>query len=267
MRNLHNIFSSLQHSLMKKYFGQHFLHDKNIARKIANSLLLINKVYNNLVEIGPGNGSLTEFLVNKYGSQLWLIEIDTDLIEPLKIRFPDVQERIVNKDFLKFNFSQLFTEQTGIIGNFPYNISSQIVAKIIDNKELIPEATGMFQREVAERLCAAPKSKNYGRLSILAQTFYHTEILFRVPKTVFYPQPQVESAVIRMTRKTNKPKIDNEKQYFNIVKAAFLQRRKTLKNSLSAANFDCTEINQSYLTKRAEELSFDDFIIISNALV
>jgi len=251
---------------MKKYLGQHFLHDKNIAKKIATSLLLINKVYNNLLEIGPGNGSLTQFLYPEFAGQLWLLEIDHELIIPLNNRFPELKNRIINEDFLKFDLQGFFEHQTGIIGNFPYNISSQIIVKIIENKHLIPEATGMFQREVAERICAKPKTKNYGRISILSQTFYDTEIIFYVPKTVFYPQPKVESAVVRLIRKENQPTINDEKHYFSLVKAAFQQRRKTLKNALSSAGFDCTKILSDFLSKRAEELEFTDFITISNRL-
>jgi len=245
---------------MKKFYGQHFLHDKNIARKIASSLSLINKVYDNLIEIGPGNGSLTDFIYQLYYDRLWLIEIDKDLIPHLNEKFPLLIKKIIHDDFLNIDIKSIVPDQVGIIGNFPYNISSQIIFKIIENQQIIPEMVGMFQKEVAERINAKPNSKIYGKISVITQAYYDTEILFNVPRTVFYPQPEVESAVIRLIRKSdNKLNFPSEK-FNKVVKAAFLQRRKTLKNALSSGGFNCDVIDTNLLSKRAENLSVSDFI-------
>lgn len=250
--------------IAKKRYGQHFLADANIARKIADSLININKVYHDLIEIGPGNGSLTRFLHQKYADALWLIEIDNDLIPSLQQTFPET--KILNVDFLSVDFQKIFTDQTGIIGNFPYNISSQILIKILENRQIVPEVVGMFQKEVAERLVAVPGSKEYGRLSVLVQTFYAVKILFKVPPTVFLPPPKVESAVIRMERKENMETGISDRFYFSVVKAAFGQRRKTLKNSLKAAGFNISPIDTTLLERRAETLDFEEYIKLAQDL-
>lgn len=250
----------------KKRLGQHFLTDRNIAIKIANSLININKVYNNLIEIGPGEGSLTRFLLEKYSEKLWLIEIDDELIPSLTQKFPELENRILNADFLLVNIDQIVEGQTGIIGNFPYNISSRIILKIIENRHLIPEMVGMFQREVAERITSLPGSREYGRLSVLVRAFYDVKLLFRVPPSVFSPPPKVESAVIRLIRKEEKEIYTLDRQFFSVVKAAFGQRRKTLRNALSSAGFHIGGIPEEILNKRAEMLDYLDYFGLTETI-
>lgn len=244
----------------KKKFGQHFLHDKNIAKKIADSLSLIHTHYQTLIEIGPGDGSLTQYLNSIDKLNLFLVEIDEDLIENLNLKFTNLVGNILNVDFLKLNFQEVSENQIGIIGNFPYNISSQIIFKIIDNRHQVPEMVGMFQKEVAERLIAPPGSKVYGGISAMVQAFYETKMLFKVGKQVFSPPPNVESAVIQLVRRDNFNLECNEKVFFQIVKASFNQRRKTLRNSLKVLNYDLSDVDPDILSNRPEQLSYLDFI-------
>lgn len=250
---------NLQPVKFKKKFGQHFLLDKNIASKIAESLTLSNIKYKTLLEIGPGNGNLTEFLLNKKDIDLYLVEIDNELIQQLRGRFSLPENRIINNDFLKLSIRDLFDQQIGIIGNFPYNISSQILIKVIENKDKIPELIGMFQKEVAERICSLPGNKIYGIISVFVQAFYNVEYLFSVSKNVFRPRPKVESGVIRLVRKDNFSLDCNEKLFFQIVKQAFNQRRKILKNSLEVYRKYFSKIEVEILGRRPEELSVSDF--------
>ena len=211
----------------KKHLGQHFLKDENIARKIVESL----NHSQNILEIGPGTGVLTKYLVHK-ANNLKLIEIDSESVEHLQTTFPQLKPAIIHGDFLKLAFSSYFDEEFAIIGNFPYNISSQIFFKVIQNRLMVPEVICMIQKEVAERLAAPPGNKTYGILSVILGAFYEIEMLFTVSETVFFPPPKVKSAVIRLSRKTNSVLACNEVIFFDVVKTAFNQRRKTMRNSL-----------------------------------
>lgn len=242
----------------KKYLGQHFLTDKNIAEKIVNSLSFEN--YSHVLEIGPGMGVLTDFLINQQKANLHVIEIDRESVAYLKEKYPALESNIISADFLKEDLKQYFTDTFAIIGNFPYNISSQIVFKIIENRDIVPESVGMFQKEVAERIVAKPGNKIYGILSVLTQAFYDIEYLFTVSEGVFNPPPKVKSAVIRMKR-NNVSQLDcDEKLFFQVVKAGFNQRRKTLRNSLKSFGIT-TETDM--LQKRAEQLSVKDFVYLT----
>ena len=215
----------------KKYLGQHFLKDLGIARDIAQSLSLKN--YSKVLEVGPGMGALTQFLVT-LNTEIFVIEIDKESVSFLKKNYPELDNHIVEGDFLQLPLKEFFKEPIAIIGNFPYNISSQILFKAIDHKDLIPEIVGMFQKEVAERIVSPPGSKKYGIISILLQCFYDVEYLFTVDETVFDPPPKVKSAVIRL-RRNNRVKLDcDEKKFLKVVKTSFSQRRKTLRNALKS---------------------------------
>ena len=240
----------------KKHLGQHFLKDENIAHKIVESL----NHSGNLLEIGPGTGVLTKYLVTK-AYNLKLIEIDSESVEHLETTFPQLKPNIVKGDFLKLDFSNYFDEEFAIIGNFPYNISSQIFFKVIQNRSLVPEVICMIQKEVAERLAAPPGNKTYGILSVILGAFYDIEMLFTVSETVFFPPPKVKSAVIRLSRKTNLNLNCDEVLFFDVVKTAFNQRRKTMRNSLKKFWFEKFDPDQYPVFKqRPEELSVDEFV-------
>ena len=245
----------------KKHLGQHFLADKNIATKIAECL---SGDYDKVCEIGPGTGILTTpLLENNLIKELKLIEIDTESIEYLNENYHDKRLTIIEADFLKIDLKSIFNEPFAIIGNFPYNISSQIFFKVIDNHELIPEVTGMIQKEVAERIASPPGNKTYGILSVLLQAWYDIEYCFTVNENVFIPPPKVKSAVIKFTRnKTTKLDCD-EILFRRVVKAAFHHRRKTLKNNMK---FICSQPlpEHEILTKRAEQLSVGQFVELTN---
>ncbi len=248
----------------KKHLGQHFLTDENIAQKIANTLTLNG--YKKVLEIGPGMGVLTKYLLEK-PIETFVIEIDTESIAYLKAHYLNLSKNIIAKDFLKYNLNEVFTDDPfAIIGNFPYNISSQIVFKTLEMRNQIPEFSGMFQKEVAQRICEKPGSKTYGILSILTQAFYHTEYLFTVPETVFNPPPKVKSGVLRLVRKENYTLPCNEKLFFSIVKQAFNQRRKTLRNSLkSRLNSDILK-EDSIFDLRPEQLSVEQFVQLTQKI-
>jgi 16S rRNA (adenine1518-N6/adenine1519-N6)-dimethyltransferase len=252
----------------KKHLGQHFLTDKVIAENITLSLHPQNK-YNKVLEIGPGMGVLTQFLVKRDDLDIFLIEVDRESIEYLNIHFPTLQNKITFGDFLKANFSEVLKlkkrEQFAVIGNFPYNISSQILFKIIEHKQLIPEMVGMFQKEVAERVAAKHGNKTYGILSVICQAFFDIEYLFTVHEHVFSPPPKVKSAVIRITRKENAPDC-NESILFKLVKTGFNQRRKTLRNALKPLNLKPGIIEDHILSLRAEQLSVNDFIQLATII-
>lgn len=250
----------------KKRLGQHFLKDEDIAKSIVESL--INKGgYKKVLEIGPGMGVLTKYLIQEKSYETSVIEIDKESIEYLKKNFPELENRIISGDFLEYNFSQTFSEPFAIIGNFPYNISSQILFKILDNKNQIPEMVGMFQKEVAERVAGKPRTKAYGILTVLVQAFYNIEYLFTVNETVFSPPPKVKSAVIRLTRNTTNDLGCDEKLFVRVVKTGFNQRRKTLRNSLNQFAFKPEFTENKYLKKRAEELSVEDFSELTNMIL
>lgn len=242
----------------KKHLGQHFLNDENIASKIANALTL--EGYNKVIEIGPGMGVLTKYMLEK-PIETWVIEIDTESVEYLQTHYLKLSNKILSEDFLKFDLKQVFgDEQYAIIGNFPYNISTQIVFNALENRDRVPEFAGMFQKEVAERICEPKGSKAYGILSVLTQAFYDTEYLFTVSETVFTPPPKVKSGVMRMKRKENYKLPCDEKLFFNVVKTAFNQRRKTLRNSLKGFNLSEEFRADEFLNLRPEQVSVDQFI-------
>lgn len=248
----------------KKHLGQHFLKDENIALKIADTLSY--KGYDKVLEIGPGMGVLTQFLLDK-PAEVHVIEIDTESVEYLENNYLHLRGRIHEKDFLKHDLSEIFqNEQFAIIGNFPYNISSQIVFKVLELREQIPEFSGMFQKEVAKRICEKEGSKTYGILSVLVQAFYEAEYLFTVPPSVFNPPPKVDSGVLRLSRKENFNLDCNEKLFFRIVKTAFNQRRKTLRNSLKSLNLPDNLREDAIFGKRPEQLGYREFIELTQKI-
>ncbi|MDO9595774.1 MAG: 16S rRNA (adenine(1518)-N(6)/adenine(1519)-N(6))-dimethyltransferase RsmA [Lutibacter sp.] len=245
----------------KKHLGQHFLKDEQIAQNIADSLT--EKGYKTVLEIGPGMGVLTKYILKK-DLVVHVIEIDTESVEYLKANYLNLADRIISKDFLKINISDYFgEEQVAIIGNFPYNISTQIVFKTLENRHQIPEFSGMFQKEVAKRIAEKEGSKVYGILSVLTQAFYDVEYLFTVPPTVFNPPPKVDSGVIRLTRKENFTLPVNEKLFYTVVKTAFNQRRKTMRNSLKTLNLSDNLREDPIFAKRPEQLSVQEFISLT----
>jgi 16S rRNA (adenine1518-N6/adenine1519-N6)-dimethyltransferase len=246
----------------KKHLGQHFLKDLNIARKIAES---ISGNTDYILEIGPGTGVLTKFLKEKFDEKLFVAEVDRESVDYLVQQNILAEERILG-DFLKLDLATLFPGKVCIIGNFPYNISSQIVFKAIDNRAQVVEFAGMFQKEVAERIGAPPGNKQYGILSVLTQAYFEVEYLFTVSEQVFVPPPKVKSGVIRMKRK-EKFHLDCDEQLFKtIVKTSFNTRRKMLRKSLKSL-FDKPDIlSRDIFLKRPEQLSVEDFVQITNLL-
>lgn len=250
----------------KKHLGQHFLHDHNIARKIAAGL---SGQTQNVLEVGPGTGMLTQYLLERENISPRLIEIDPESIAYLRNKFP-VQAAsgiIIEADFLKTSLPEIFNHQPfAIIGNFPYNISSQIFFRIIEFKKLIPEVVGMVQKEVAERIAAPPGNKTYGILSVLLQAWYNIEYLFTVSENVFTPPPKVKSAVIRLVRNNTAELPCDEALFTTIVKTAFNQRRKTLRNALSVFVRSQDQKGISFLDKRAEQLGVEDYILLTSSI-
>ena len=245
----------------KKHLGQHFLKDLGIARDLAHSLSLNN--YSKVLEVGPGLGVLTQFLI-PLNTEIFVIEIDKESVSFLKKNYPEFDNHLIEGDFLKLPLQEIFTEPIAIIGNFPYNISSQILFKAIDHKDLIPEIVGMFQKEVAERVVSPPGSKKYGIISVLLQCYYDVEYLFTVDETVFDPPPKVKSAVIRL-RRNDRDKLEcDEKKFVQVVKTAFGQRRKTLRNALKSIYLVDENTANQYLSLRAEQLSVEDFMNLTS---
>ena len=248
----------------KKHLGQHFLKDESIAKAIADTLNL--EGYNDLLEIGPGMGVLTKYLLEKPVTT-YVIEIDTESVTYLDENFPKLKDKIIAKDFLRYNINEIFNgKQFAIIGNFPYNISTQIVFRTLEYRSQIPEFAGMFQKEVAERICSKKGSKVYGILSVLAQAFYDVEYLFTVDETVFIPPPKVKSGVLRMRRKENFTLACNEKMLYTVVKMAFQQRRKTMRNSLKALNLSDNLREDTIFDLRPEQLSVEQFIELTQKI-
>lgn len=247
----------------KKHLGQHFLTDENIAKKIADTLSL--EGYQKVLEIGPGMGVLTKYLLEK-PVETFVVEIDRESVVYLNEHYKDLKNHILSEDFLKYDFKETFgSEPFAIIGNFPYNISSQIVFKVLEMRNQVPEFAGMFQKEVAERICEKPGNKTYGILSVFAQTFYETEYLFTVSEQVFSPPPKVKSGVMRMRRKESFDLGCEEKLFFRVVKTAFNQRRKTLRNSLKGLLSDEIK-DEEVFSLRPERLSPEDFIMITQKI-
>ncbi|MBT2159964.1 16S rRNA (adenine(1518)-N(6)/adenine(1519)-N(6))-dimethyltransferase RsmA [Zobellia barbeyronii] len=257
----------------KKHLGQHFLKDEEIAEKIANTLSLDG--YRNVVEIGPGTGVLTKYLL-KQDMKLVAMDLDTDSIVYLNNNFPlehaEVMSgkstlQVIEGDFLKYDISTLFgDEQFAITGNFPYNISTQIVFKMLEIKEQVPEFSGMFQMEVAKRICEGEGNKTYGILSVLVQAYYDAEYLFTVSPEVFDPPPKVQSGVLRLVRKKEFTLDCDEKLFFRVVKAAFNQRRKTIRNSLKTFELSPELREEIIFNKRPEQLSVADFIELTKKI-
>jgi len=241
----------------KKNLGQHFLKDQNIARKIVDSLHA--EQISDVLEIGPGMGVLTQYLLQKENFTTSVVEIDRESVDYLHRHFPMLEDRIISKDFLKLKLEDYFAGDFAVIGNFPYNISSQIFFKILDYKNQVPEVVGMIQKEVAERLATGPGSKMYGILSVLLQAYYNIEYLFTVHEQVFNPPPKVKSAVIRLQRNQREQLDCDEKLFFTLVKTAFNQRRKTMRNSLKQFLTDDTLKGTDLFSLRPEQLSVADF--------
>jgi len=247
----------------KKHLGQHFLTDKNIAEKIVNSLKHTD-LYDQVLEVGPGMGILSDFLLQKKEYDTFLIDVDIESFQFLNNKYLNLGDRLINGDFLKLNFRDIFGGKFAIIGNFPYNISSQILFKILDNRDQVIEVVGMFQKEVAERCNAKPGSKEYGILSVFLQAYYKIEYLFTVKAGAFNPPPNVLSGVIRLTRNEVTVLGCDEKLFWQVVKAGFNQRRKTLRNALASLINKEKMGTYPTLDLRAERLSVDDFVRLTN---
>ena len=248
----------------KKHLGQHFLKDENIASKIANSLSFSG--YQDVLEIGPGMGVLTRHLLEK-ASHLSVIEVDRESVAYLVKHFPELSGKVIQGDFLKLDLEKSFEgKQVAIIGNFPYNISSQILFRAIQFRHVVPEFAGMFQKEVAQRITQGPGNKTYGILSVIAQAFYEAEYLFTVPPSVFSPPPKVDSGVIRLVRKKDFTLPVDADFFFRVVKTAFNQRRKTLRNSLKSLGISDKLSEDVIFARRPEQLSVEEFVQLTQIL-
>ncbi|MBO4816962.1 MAG: 16S rRNA (adenine(1518)-N(6)/adenine(1519)-N(6))-dimethyltransferase RsmA [Bacteroidales bacterium] len=257
----------------KKALGQHFLTDQNIAKAIVDALGAGG--VRDVLEIGPGMGVLTQYLLAREDLDLRLVEIDGESVEYLMAHFPGMQGRLVQDDFLKMNLSKIFNGEFRVIGNFPYNISSQIFFKILDNREAVPEVVCMIQKEVAERIAEKPGTKTYGILSVMLQAWYDIEYLFSVGSGAFAPPPKVQSAVIRLRRNSRTDLGCDEALFKSIVKASFGQRRKTLRNSIKQIARDMAArrglddqtlavfLSDPVFDLRPERLSVEDFIALT----
>ncbi|MFD3003530.1 16S rRNA (adenine(1518)-N(6)/adenine(1519)-N(6))-dimethyltransferase RsmA [Pontibacter toksunensis] len=246
----------------KKHLGQHFLVDQNIAVKIVDQLILPHEV-KDVLEIGPGMGVLTQYLLQHPEYRTTVLDIDRESIAYLQEHFPVLGDRIISADFLKTDLSSLFPGRFAIIGNFPYNISSQIFFKVLEHRDVVPEVVCMIQKEVAERLASPPGSKAYGILSVLLQAFYTIDYKFTVHEHVFHPPPKVKSAVISLVRNEVERLDCNEVLFKQVVKLGFGTRRKTLRNSLRSFNLPPEVTAQPVFDKRAEQLSVADFVALT----
>ena len=248
----------------KKHLGQHFLKDESIAKAIADTLNF--EGYTDILEIGPGMGVLTKYLLEK-PINTYVIEIDKESVVYLNDNYPKLKDKIIPQDFLKYNINEIFEgKQFAIIGNFPYNISTQIVFRALEYRNQIPEFSGMFQKEVAQRICEKKGTKAYGILSVLVQAFYDAEYLFTVDETVFIPPPKVKSGVLRLRRKENFILPCGEKLFFTVVKTAFQQRRKTLRNSLKTLNLSDNLREDEVFNLRPEQLNVAQFIELTQKI-
>lgn len=254
----------------KKNLGQHFLRDENVAERIAATIsegipsYIPDALTMPVAEIGPGMGVLTKYLI-PYGRPLRCIELDSESVAYLHRTYPTLD--VVESDFLRLDLNDLFGRPFALIGNYPYNISSQIFFKVLDYKETVPVVAGMLQKEVAERICSKPGSKVYGILSVLLQMWYDCEYLFNVGPEVFYPQPKVESAVLRLTRNTRQEAGCDERLFKRVVKTSFGQRRKTLRNSLAGMiPPGSPALDSPLMSLRPERLSVEDFIALTNLI-
>lgn len=243
----------------KKHLGQHFLKDLDAAERIVE-LLSLHQGYDTVLEIGPGMGVLTQFLLQKTDYKTFVVEIDRESVTYLQNYFPPLRDHIFSEDFLRMNLETLFEKPFAIIGNLPYNISSQIFFKVLEVKDFIPEVVCMLQKEVAQRIASPPGKKDYGILSVLLQAFYDIEYGFTVPPEAFDPPPKVQSGVIRLKRNATTHLDCNEKRFFQVVKTAFNQRRKTLRNALKPMGIT---FDHPLLDKRAEQLGVAEFVLLT----
>ena len=271
-KKYHKSEKSEENVRAKKHLGQHFLKDVNIAQKIAETLT--EKSYETVLEIGPGMGVLTQFLIGKHKCVV-AVDVDRDSIAYLNSTFKDAHEaeitpdnfEVKEADFLKMDvLTALGNEQFAIIGNYPYNISSQIVFKMLELRNFVPEFSGMFQKEVAQRICAGPGSKVYGILSVLSQAYYEAEYLFTVKPGAFNPPPKVDSGVLRLKRKANFNLACDEKMFKDVVKTAFNQRRKTLRNSLKKFDLSVELKEDAIFAQRPEQLSVSEFVSLTQKI-
>lgn len=246
----------------KKFLGQHFLKDLDIARRIADTMDDFPSVP--VIEVGPGMGVLTQFLLEK-DRELTVVELDRDSVPYLEEHYPALRGHIIEGDFLQLDLSKIYDTQFCVIGNYPYNISSQIFFKVLDYKNMIPCCSGMLQKEVAERIAAGPGSKTYGILSVLLQAWYDIEYLFTVSEKVFDPPPRVKSAVVKLVRNERQQLSCDEKLFKTVVKTSFNQRRKTLRNSIKPLlGKDCEAYKDPIFDKRPEQLSVAQFEELTN---
>jgi len=257
--------SEIEYRLLKakKSYGQHFLTNEYIAERIADSLSS-SADYQKVVEVGPGQGMLTKYLLQK-DYDLFAIEADRDMVEYLQEHYPELSPNLIKANFLRVRFEELFGEEPfAIIGNFPYNISSQILFKMLDYRTQVPELVGMFQKEMAERVVAEPGGKEYGVISVLVQSFYEGELLFSVKKGAFNPPPKVKSAVIHLRRKEQSELGCDVKLFRTVVKQAFSQRRKMLRNTMKTFMKGDDLLKEDFFRQRPERLSVEDFIQLTN---
>ena len=259
--NINHTFVVMQYTL-KKSLGQHFLKDESICIKIIDAVneSLINHNLNNLVEVGPGGGAITKYLLQIENIDFIAVELDEEKVVFLEATYPKIKEKIIHENFLEI--APPFQEKFMVAGNFPYNISSQILFKILDWKEQVPVVIGMIQKEVAQRVAAKPNSKAYGIISILIQTFYDVEYLFDVPPESFTPPPKVMSGVIRLQLRNTTYQVKSDKAFIQLVKTAFNQRRKMLRNAVKSL-FDPIVLQDEIFNKRAEQLSIEDFAALT----
>lgn len=239
---------------LKKSLGQHFLKDENICRKIVSSLQ--EHPFKQLLEVGPGGGALTKYLLKLEDVDFKAVELDEEKVTYLLQTFPELEGKIINESFLDIN--QPFTGRFTVVGNFPYNISTQILFRILEWRENVEAVVGMFQKEVAQRVAAKEGSKIYGVLSVLVQAFYKVEYLFDVHENCFQPPPKVKSGVIRLLPVKAVPQMKSEQYFFQLVKTAFNQRRKTLRNAVKSL-FDAADLQDELFNKRAEQLTVQQF--------
>ena len=254
----------------KKSLGQHFLIDESIAKRIVDSLVLPEKADKiEVLEIGPGTGVLTKYLLAEPQIRLDVAEIDRDSIAYLKSEYPQLTPSLYERDFLAMDLARLFNNPFYIIGNFPYNISSQIFFKVLDYRDMVPQIVCMLQKEVAERLASKPGNKAYGILSVLLQAWFNIEYLFTVQENVFNPPPKVKSGVIRLTRNSRTTLDCDEILFKQIIKTCFNQRRKTIRNSIKTilsplpAEKTVAVLNSPLMTQRPEQLSVEEFVILT----
>lgn len=245
----------------KKHLGQHFITDFSVCEKISEAITF-HESYNKLLEVGPGTGAVTQYLL-KLDATLKVAEVDRESIKYLNEHYPDLE--VLDLDILKADLDELYNDQFGIVGNFPYHISTQIMFTVLQYKHVIPEVVGMFQKEVAQRICEPPGKKTYGILSVLIQAFYEAEYLYTIGPEVFDPPPKIDSGILRLRRRTNFKLDCDEKLFFQIVKMAFNQRRKTISNSLAAYNVRAC-LTPELLKDRPEQLNVEQFVTITNLI-